>query len=165
MTNTTPFEKPEFIFGPETAVSSLILVEDIFARPEAYRTALAASSVLMNAEVETEEHIVDGDVIKRLQGFFEYRHDRDVDFDPDTEDALTQDPDHMKLLEDFRVNNDQLKLSTAKRNTNSNFESDAKANLLRDRIRQHRLGFFVGRVITWKELSEGTDKDRLHRVS
>ncbi len=159
MTNTTPFEKPEFkILDRETAISNMILQEDIFERPEAYRTALTIGSVLMNTEAKIEDNVVDGDVLKKLQNFFGYRHDRDIDFDDASETALASDEAHRKLISMSRINTNQRNQST-KRGTNTGFEVNVEAEAIRDTIRQNRLAFFVGRVITYKSQQKSKDAD------
>lgn len=134
--------KPEFtVTDSEDSILAKLIEQDIFARPEAYRTVLVLGSL---ATVEaSDDNPIDGDVIRRVEEYFKYRIDKAVSFDNDTEDALAGDIEHSSLIRSIgKTQNPERKIER------------------RDQVRQNRLAFFVDRVIDWQR-QESSQNDNL----
>ena len=146
MTNQQGISKPEFVYlDKQTELSNRILEEDIFDKPFAYNSLLDQHDLISTFDREHSGPNVSGEVARKLGQFFTERHDRDIDFDKATEIALGYDKKNISLL------------LTHRKLTNS-----AEATKTRDAIRQHRLGFFVHRVIVWEGLtSQSRNKHHL----
>lgn len=139
MPEQTHIPKPEF--DVDDNISAELLEQDIYKRPDAYRTVLSLGTLAV-FEAESQAP-VESDVIKGLRDFFDSRLDRFVEFDQATEDALEADKKHQALISSI----------SSARNTE---EKDKN----RDNARHYRFAFFIDRVINY----QSQQKSRLRRT-
>ncbi len=139
MANTTPFQQPEFIVDihDDATIPAKLLEQDILARPTAYRDALYIGKlVTTNEHGDIEPREIDGDVIRRITEYFDYKIYRSVEFDETTEDKLAEDTTHSALVH------------RTVRSQNQHEQAE-----LRKKVAYARLGFFVQQVIEYQNMA------------
>jgi len=147
-------EPPPGSPGPdlEMVCSARTLERNIREDPETYASVL---EVLLGAAMQGKLDLSgtfaqamatydgpDGTVAK----YFLHRHDRDVQYDPLTEDALATQSEHSSRVGQAK----EAKAYTVSTGAMSHrLQPHAKAELLRDTARVSRLAFYVYQVMEW----------------
>jgi hypothetical protein len=153
MPNTTPENKPEFILADsDENLSVRLLEQDIFERPEAYRTVFVLGALSLSEAIEKVETTAEGDVLKRLDDYFKFNFDKEVEFDDDTEDAFHDDTHRKELMTRYQ------------KRVSSHGSSSDLTEQSRLEMRQYRLAFFVERVVEWNGKQLGSNKKSLRRT-
>jgi hypothetical protein len=156
------FERPQLLIDPTAEPNATKAIQSldrrIFRHPEIYAQTLdSLGSTATSASVELhdvdEERGLDQLGTKRLTPekliltFFSKRYDYDASFDPETEQALSQDPVHTDLQAAFR---ETRSLYKRKGVMGSYLAPNPEAPDARDAVRRHRLSFYISRVADWR---------------
>ncbi len=137
MPGQSPLSKPEFIVShlDEAAIPARLLEESIFAHPEAYQDSSSDQATGLDEEAQ-----------ERFANFFQQGYYKQVGFDEMTEESLDTNPEHARVVSEFR---------SAK---------EDKREQARELVGRSRIAIFAGRVALWQAArpNQTTEDDLRH---
>lgn len=133
-----------------------MLDEKIHAAPQEFqRTIESVGGMLLSQTIEVQE--IAGRVPRAvrkpeelLKEYFTNRYDLDHDFDPDTEQAIKDDPYHAELLNKVKA---RTVIPVKSRRPGNERYPNEQTLSARDELRLFRLRTYVGRVVSANEIS------------
>ena len=161
--NTQP-DQPHFVID-ETEVDATVvrrlkqLERTINDRPqEAIETlgSLATLNSISSRELDEREATLKRSPKDLIEEYFSQRYDLDMEFDPGTEESITQNEEYLNLrAQHLSARNVDVKLGIQKKGSAVN----PNAEPLRDQMRRKRLELYIGRVLEFQEISPKQNGD------